>query len=483
MPNNMQTSGAPQKSIIRKFLDNIVVIVFVVMCVAAFLISGATPEFLLTELASRFTRNTFIVLSLIIPVVAGLGLNFGIVIGAVAAQIAVFFTVYWGFTGLTGLLVCVLVATPLATFFGFAVGALFNKMKGTEMIGGLILGYFSDGVYQFFFLFVLGGIIPIVSDRLIINGGVGVKNAIDLTDNIKYSLDNIPMISILHFLCYVALAVSLITIVYNAIKKRQGKLRTPLVVAGAAVVAYAIGFIPPINAFLQPNRLKLFYALVAVLAGLIVYAVVWAVLVFVKKREKVLLVRSVLLIALAVGVYMMTYYKPLEVALFKIQLPVMTLVVIGMLCVFNTALMKTRLGQNMRTVGQDRTVANSAGINVNRTRIIAMIFSTVLGSWGQLISLQNLGVFNTYGAHMQVGLYAIAALLVGGASVDKATVKQALIGVVLFHTLFVLAPGAGKVLLGDTQIGEYFRVFVAYGVIAISLAMHAWRKSGRSKMR
>ena len=154
----------------------------------------------------------------------------------------------------------------------------------------------------------------------------------------------------------------------------------------------------------------------------------------------------------------------------------MTYLCIAGLCFFNNALMKTRLGQNMRTVGQSRVVANAAGINVDKTRIIAMIFSTVLASWGQLIFLQNVGTFSTYGAHTQVGQFAIAALLVGGASVQKANNRQAITGIILFHTLFIVAPLAGRELFGDAVIGEYFRVFVSYGVIAMALAMHAWKK-------
>ena len=90
-----------------------------------------------------------------------------------------------------------------------------------------------------------------------------------------------------------------------------------------------------------------------------------------------------------------------------------------------------------------------------------MIFSTVLASWGQLIFLQNVGTFSTYGAHTQVGQFAIAALLVGGASVQKANNRQAITGIILFHTLFIVAPLAGRELFGDAVIGEYFRVFVS----------------------
>ncbi len=185
---------------------------------------------------------------------------------------------------------------------------------------------------------------------------------------------------------------------------------------------------------------------------------------------------------LAAVVYGLTYVPALYNVLIAVRLPVMTYLCIGALCGFNNILMKTRLGQNMRTVGQSRTVANAAGINVDKTRVIAMIFSTVLASWGQLIFLQNVGTLSTYGAHTQVGQFAIAALLVGGASVQNATNKQALLGIVLFHTLFIVSPLAGKELFGDPAIGEYFRVFVSYGVIAMSLAMHAWKKAAKPKI-
>ena len=80
-----------------------------------------------------------------------------------------------------------------------------------------------------------------------------------------------------------------------------------------------------------------------------------------------------------------------------------TLLVVALLCVVLQYFMRTRLGQEMRAVGQDRHIAEVAGIDVDRIRIIAMIFSTVLAAWGQLIFLQNISTLNTYNSHEQVG--------------------------------------------------------------------------------
>jgi simple sugar transport system permease protein len=36
-------------------------------------------------------------------------------------------------------------------------------------------------------------------------------------------------------------------------------------------------------------------------------------------------------------------------------------------------------------------------------------------------------------------------------------------------------------MLGNAQVGEYFRAFVAYGVIGISLALYAWQSSSKKR--
>ena len=456
--------------------ENKVVILFVVLCIGAIYVSGNPLTFVAGELFTRFGRNGFMVLALLIPVLAGMGLNFGITIGAIAAQIAVFWIIYWGFEGIQGFLLSVLMSTPIALLFGYLVGKLFNKMKGSEMIAGMVLGYFADGLYQLFFLYVIGGIIPVNSARLIIPGGIGVKNTIDLTGNLKYSLDTVSMLQLVEIFFYITVAVLVFKMIFNRVKKTPARIIKDLVVLGIAIAVYALTFVPSIEAFLASDRLLLLYA---VTIGLVFMTLlqVWRIVnnKVIKKNNEYSVKKPIALIIVAGILYAMTYIKPIEVILMYVNIHVTTYLCVVGICFFNNMLLKTRLGQNMRTVGQSRVVANAAGLNVDRTRIIAMVLSTVLACWGQLIYLQNIGTFATYGAHTQVGLFAIAALLVGGASVKKATNKQAIIGIILFHTLFTVAPQAGKQLFNNAQLGEYFRVFVAYGVIAVSLAMHAWK--------
>ena len=474
--NKILTPDISMGERIKSFMfDNKVMLVFVVICYLGYIASGSRPDTILNEVFTRISRNSFTVLSLLIPVLAGMGLNFGIVIGAIAAQIAVFAVVYWGLVGLPGMLLAVVIATPMSILFGWLVGVLFNKTKGAEMITGLILGYFADGLYQLFFLILVGGVIPATNPRFIIDGGVGVKNVIDLTGSLKYSIDRVRIIDLALGLLVAVAVLTVIRLYMHLVKRRKFTLKDLLLMVIIGIL-YGITYIPAIERHLYADRINLIVALPLVLAY---FALKNAHLIY-KNRDgsdpTYSRSRSIAIIIVAVAAYILTYIPSVEALIMSVDLPVLPYVLIVALMTFNKGLLNTRLGHNMRTVGQSNAVAAASGINVDRTRVIAVILSTVLACWGQLIYLQNLGTFSTYGAHMQVGQFAVAALLVGGASVSKATNSQAIIGVTLFHLLFIIAPQAGNNLFGDAQVGEYFRVFVSYGVIALSLAMHAWQR-------
>ncbi|MCL2828527.1 MAG: ABC transporter permease [Oscillospiraceae bacterium] len=502
----MRQNGIDMYRVSNFFIKNCVTVLFVILCIIALYITTFSPTFILEEIFMRMGRSTLLVLSLLIPVIAGLGLNFGIVVGAIAAQAGIFIAVFFfqyietlfgegrllGFMadfagiGFIGFLIAFAVATPLAILFGFLVGKLFNKMKGTEMIGGLVAGFFSDGLYQFFFLFVMGGLFtvdmmarlfPDAALNLILPTGVGVMVNINLQGNIAGAVDNVSMLRIVDAAFYVVSAVSAVMLIYRFVtKKALGLLKIAKVFVPVAILWGASHIFPAVEEFLLADRLRLIYA-VEWTAFLVAAISLWRIIQekALQKKEGVPL-RPILYLAAAALVYGITWHPAVYTAFMHVRLPVLTFLLIIGTCFFIRWFLNTRLGQNMRTVGQDRAVATSAGINVNRVRIIAIIMSTTLACWGQLIFLQNMGTMAMYGAHPAVGLYTVAALLVGGASVQSAGIKNALLGVVLFHTLIFLAPNVGAQLMGDSQHGEFFRLFITYGVVAISLALYAWSR-------
>lgn len=404
---------------IKDFLtQNIVTIVFVFLCIFGIVASKQPLPFIAKELITRIGRNSFLVLSLIIPVIAGMGLNFGITIGAMAAQIVMIFGISYGLTGFSGFLICVIVSTPIAALFGYITGKVLNKTVGQEMITSMIMGFFANGLYQLLFLFLVGTVIPIGNEDYLIPGGVGIVNTIDLKGNLMYALDSL------------------------------WSLKLPVFLILLGIIGGALSIYLTRRKELRVSKVKAYYYLGMCLAMIVLAIVISAT---------------------------NNFYK-------KFDIPMVTFLFIALIGLFNIVIFKTKVGQDFRTVGQDKHIAHVSGINVEKRRILSIVISTILAAWGQIIFLQNLGTLNTYGSHVQISTFAIAALLIGGASVTRATVGQALLGVILFHTLFIVSPMAGKNLFGNAQVGEYFRTFIAYGVIGLSLGLHAW-KTFKAKQR
>ncbi|GCD09926.1 ABC transporter permease subunit [Clostridium tagluense] len=334
---------------------SVVPLMFLIISIIAIPLSGYSGGFLVDQIITRLARNSFLVLALLLPIMAGMGINFGMVLGAMAGQIGLIFITDWGITGAPGLLLAALVAAPIAIGLGYFCGVVLNRAKGREMVTGMILGFFILGVYQFFLLYMCGNVIPFKTSSLLLSKGYGVRNALNL--------------------------------------------------------GVAKGF------------------------------------------DKLILIN-----------------------INGINIPVGTFLIIGLICVFTVWFRKTKLGQDMRAVGLDMSVSDTAGIAVDKTRIQSIIISTVLACFGQIIYLQNIGTMNTYNGADQAGLFAAASLLVGGATVTRASIPNAIIGTALFHLMFIVMPMAGKNITGSAMIGEYLRMFISYGVITIALVLHAWKR-------
>ncbi|MDU6031133.1 MAG: ABC transporter permease, partial [Peptoniphilus harei] len=145
----------------KEFLYRFMVpILFIIIVVAGLLIAKPPLSYITNELSKRMVRNTFLVLSLIIPIIAGMGINFGIPLGAMAGQIGIIFAQDWGFTGATGLLIAALIGTPIAILLGQFSGRVLNRARGREMITSMMLAFFILGWYMLFLLYFCGTLIP-----------------------------------------------------------------------------------------------------------------------------------------------------------------------------------------------------------------------------------------------------------------------------------------------------------------------------------
>ncbi|MDD3267858.1 MAG: ABC transporter permease [Syntrophomonadaceae bacterium] len=341
--------------------EYIVPALFLLLAYIAWQFSGFTGSFVGNQVLTRFIRDGILVLSLIIPVVAGLGLNFAITVGAMAMQTSLLLVINYQAEGIRGILLVIVIGVLLSVLLGFAIGHALNRVKGKEMITTIIIGFLGNSIYQLIFLVGFGTFIPVINQEIILSRGIGVRNTVDL-GMYRNTIDKLWLLNL-------------------------GGLEIPLFMI----------------------------LLVLLFAGFVYY------------------------------------------------------------------LLHTRLGQEIKAVGLDSGRSALVGINVDALRVKVMIISTVLAALGQLIYLQNIGMFDVYTAHMNTGIISCAALLAGGASIKSARIRHAIIGVFLFHTLFIVSPQAGQNLFNNAALGEYFRSFIAYGTIAFALIINIKNENKQAK--
>jgi len=122
----------------------------------------------------------------------------------------------------------------------------------------------------------------------------------------------------------------------------------------------------------------------------------------------------------------------------------------------------------LRTAGSNELYAVSSGINVRRMRSLAVVLSTVLAAIGIVVYAQAYGFISLYNGPLLMAFPAIAAVLLGGASVQRASVSNVVLGTILFQTMLTIAlPVTSSVIEGD--ISEVARVIISNGMILYAL--------------
>lgn len=198
---------------------------FVALAVIEFQLAGVTGTFVFSEVATRFSRDSIMVLALVIPVVAGLGLNFAVVIGAIGGQIGLILANDLGLQGLTGLGFAGLVGIGLGMLTGRAIAWCLQRAPGREMIVGIVLGFLADGIYRLVLMVGYGTIWPAGSDEMVLSRGMGLRDTIDFVA-FRNVLDRLVPIKagLAHFpLATIVFVLAVALLVLAILKSRTGQ--------------------------------------------------------------------------------------------------------------------------------------------------------------------------------------------------------------------------------------------------------------------
>ncbi|MBR2766361.1 MAG: ABC transporter permease [Blautia sp.] len=152
----------------------------------------------------------------------------------------------------------------------------------------------------------------------------------------------------------------------------------------------------------------------------------------------------------------------------KLSIPTGTLLFFAVLALAMWAFLHTKTGTAMTAVGSNPTFARAAGINVDRIRLLSVVMSTWLAAVGILVYEQGFGFVQLYMAPFYMALPAVSAILIGGASVNKASIMNVIIGTILFQGIVTMTPTVMNNMI-HMDMSEVIRIIVSNGMILYAL--------------
>jgi len=127
-----------------------------------------------------------------------------------------------------------------------------------------------------------------------------------------------------------------------------------------------------------------------------------------------------------------------------------------------------KIGTAVTAVGSNPTYARASGINVNKMRIVSVMMSTMLGAFGIIVFQQSFGFIQLYEGPLYMAFPAVAAILIGGASVNKATLVHVFIGTALYQGILTMTPAIFNAVL-KVDMSDVIRIIVSNGMILYAL--------------
>ncbi len=151
-----------------------------------------------------------------------------------------------------------------------------------------------------------------------------------------------------------------------------------------------------------------------------------------------------------------------------LYIPTGMLIFFAVIAILVWIFMRTKTGTAMTAVGSNPEFARASGVNVDHMRTIAVMMSTILGAIGIIVYEQSFGFIQLYMGPFYMALPAVASILLGGASVNKASILNVIVGTFLFQGILTMTPSVINSYL-QTDMSEVIRLIVSNGMILYAL--------------
>ena len=153
----------------------------------------------------------------------------------------------------------------------------------------------------------------------------------------------------------------------------------------------------------------------------------------------------------------------------KVTVPTGAILVFVLGLVLINVFFNSKTGLTIYAGGENPRFADAAGLNIKRGRLLANMLSTILAGLGIILYAQEYGYVQLYNGPMNMAFPAVAAVLVGGATASKASVRNVVIGVIIFQGLMTAAMPVANQIFTGTDLSDIMRIIIQNGVILYAL--------------
>ncbi len=168
------------------------------------------------------------------------------------------------------------------------------------------------------------------------------------------------------------------------------------------------------------------------------------------------------------GYYLKVLSNFLKIEIGNFTFPTGMILFVALLSFLMWIFLKTKTGTAMTAVGSNPVYAKASGVKVDRIRTISVIISTWLGAIGILVYQQGFGFIQLYMGPFYMAFPAVAAILIGGASINKASILNVIVGAFLFQGILTMTPSVMNSII-HTDMSEVIRIIVSNGMILYAL--------------
>lgn len=159
---------------------------------------------------------------------------------------------------------------------------------------------------------------------------------------------------------------------------------------------------------------------------------------------------------------------PKEEVVQPLSIPTGMFIVFAIFALFIYFYFRSKKGTAIMAVGSNPIYAKSSGIDIDKNRTLSVVLSCSLAAAGMVIYEQGYGFIQMYNAPLAFAFPSVAAILLGGATVKKATIPNVLIGTFLFQAILTLTPAVINSTI-DIDISEVLRLIISNGLIVYAL--------------